>query len=363
MKKIYVAATQQHDGKTTVSIGLYQAARERGLSACFIKPVGQNYLLVDGVKADEDAVLFKDALRAEGDIGKLSPVTIPRGFTEEYIFDRHPEKIRTSIEEAFASLTTGKDVAIIEGTGHAGVGSVIDASNAEVAHLLEARCLMIAGGGIGRCIDELALNRALFREQGVPLVGAVINKVYKEKYEKINRAVRQGLKNVGIPCLGIIPYMKELTFPTVRQIRQQLHLEVLSGEDYLENRATQILVGAMEPQNMVTYIRDGSFVVLPGDRVDNIVISINAHLMGERSATPRLSGILLTGDLTPDENIIQLLRQVDVPVLLTGQDTATAAYRVRKLVAKITPADDQKLALAGHLIQNHVDLDAVLEGS
>jgi hypothetical protein len=358
MKKIYVAATQQHDGKTTISIGLYMAARERGLSACFIKPVGQNYLLVDGVKVDEDAVLFKDALSADGDIAKLSPVTIPRGFTEKYIFNRHPGKIRASIREAFDSVSADKDVAIIEGTGHAGVGSVIDASNAEVAHMLGAQCLMVAGGGIGRCIDELALNRALFKEQGVPMIGAVINKVYKEKYAKINRAVRQGLENVGISCLGVIPYVKELTFPTVEQIRDQLKLDVLSGEQYLDNRAKQILVGAMEPQNMVTYIRDGSFVVLPGDRVDNIVISINAHLMGERSATPRLAGILLTGGLTPDDNIVELLRQVDVPVLQTGADTATSAYRVRKLVAKILPTDQGKLSLAGRLIQDHVDLDA-----
>ncbi|MFW6457454.1 MAG: AAA family ATPase, partial [Planctomycetota bacterium] len=189
MKKIYVAATRQHDGKTTVSIGLFSAIRERGLSACFIKPVGQNYLLEDGVKVDEDAVVFKHALSADGDIAMLSPVTIPRGFTEEYIFNRRPDKIRSSICEAFDSVGRNKDVAIIEGTGHAGVGSVIDASNAEVASMLGAHALIVAGGGIGRCIDELALNRALFHEQDVPVAGAVINKVYRDKYKKVSRAV------------------------------------------------------------------------------------------------------------------------------------------------------------------------------
>ncbi|MFW5923368.1 MAG: AAA family ATPase, partial [Planctomycetota bacterium] len=75
MKKIYVAATRQHDGKTTVSVGLYSAIRERGYSACFIKPVGQNYVVRDDAKVDEDAVVFKEALGADGEVGELSPIT------------------------------------------------------------------------------------------------------------------------------------------------------------------------------------------------------------------------------------------------------------------------------------------------
>jgi phosphate acetyltransferase len=195
----------------------------------------------------------------------------------------------------------------------------------------------------------------------VPLAGVIINKVYRDKYQKINRVVPQGLKNVGIACQGVIPYRKELTYPSIERIKEKLGLELMTGEEHLENKAKQILVGAMEPQNMVRYIRDGSFVVVPGDRVDNIVISVNAHLMGERSSSPRLSGMLLTGGLSPDMNIINLLCQVDVPVLLCDDDTATAAYKVRELVAKITPEDTDKVTLASKLIQEYVDVDAVLE--
>lgn len=227
--------------------------------------------------------------------------------------------------------------------------------------MLGATAVIISGGGIGRCIDEMSLNRALFQEQGVEVAGAIINKVYREKYKKVSRAVSQGLNNVGIECRGVIPYRKELTYPSVAHIKDKLDLELMTGETYLGNKAKQILVGAMEPQNMVRYIRDGSFVVLPGDRVDNIVISVNAHLMGERSASPRLAGMLLTGGLSPDMNIINLLCQVDVPVLMCEEDTATAAYNVRELVAKITPEDQDKVKLAGQLIHDYVDVDAILE--
>src|SRR5687768_8114215 len=55
-KRVFLAATGQNRGKTTTSLGLSAAIRERGLRLGFMKPVGQRYLVVDGTRADEDAV-------------------------------------------------------------------------------------------------------------------------------------------------------------------------------------------------------------------------------------------------------------------------------------------------------------------
>jgi BioD-like phosphotransacetylase family protein len=189
----------------------------------------------------------------------------------------------------------------------------------------------------------------------------VINKVYVEKYERVKKAVEKGLDNLGIRCLGVIPYKKELTFPTVRQLREELSYDVLCGGSYMDGKVCDIIVAAMEPQNMVDYLSDGCLVVVPGDRVDNIVTSINAHLMRKRAATSKIAGLLLTGGLMPHLSIVNLLCQVDVPVLLSKEDTATTAYRVRELVAKITPRDHDKLQMAGDLIRQNIDIDRIFE--
>lgn len=359
MKKVYVAATQQHDGKTTVSVGLYKAAQERGYNACFIKPVGQRYQVEGGVRADEDAVLFKHALLASGELQDLSPITIPRGYTQQYVFNPEPERIHGEIHAAFDHVSAGKDLAIIEGTGHAGVGSVIDASNGTVASMLGADCVLVTQGGIGRCIDEVCLNQALFEKNGVRVIGAVVNKVFEEKYDKIAKAVRQGLKNAGVECLGVIPYRAELTYPTITQLRDELTLEVLCGEQGLGIKVRSIIIGAMEPQNMIQYLEDGCLVVVPGDRVDNIIISINAHLMSRYASGPRIAGLLLTGGMRPHASIMDVLLKVGVPVVLSKEDTATAAYRARRLVAKITPKDAAKIDLATELTKQHVDLERI----
>ncbi len=359
MKRLYIAATEQHAGKTTVCVGLYRMAQERGYKTGFIKPVGQRYVMEADEQVDEDAVLFKHGLGAPGDVKDLSPVTIPRGFTREYIFNRDPESVHGPILEAVARLEDDHDLLIIEGTGHAGVGSVVDSSNAQVARLLDSQCVIVSGGGIGRCIDELCLNRALFDCHGVPIVGAVINKVFEEKYDYVSAAVRQGLSNNGINCLGVIPYHKELTYPTMRQIQEEYGLELLCGGVYLDNKVRDIIVAAMAPQNMINYLRPGSLVVVPGDRVDNIIASINAHLMTQQQGARRIGGLLLTGGFVPHLSIVNILCEVDVPVLLTDDDTATAAFEVRGLVAKMTPRDVDKMALAASIIEQHVDVDSM----
>jgi BioD-like phosphotransacetylase family protein len=359
MKRIYVAATQQHAGKTTTSLGLFKAAVDRGLTACFIKPVGQRYVMEDDERVDEDAILFKRVFSADGKLRELSPITIPRGFTQDYIFHRNPEAIYGPILEAIDHLAAGHDVAIIEGTGHAGVGSVLDASNAKVAEILQAHVVVVTGGGIGRCIDEICLNQALFDRHGVPVIGAIINKVWEEKFDRIAAAVRQGLTNNGVECLGVVPYRRELTYPTMRQLHEEMKLDVLCGEEYLDREVKDIIVAAMTPQNMINYIADGSLVVVPGDRVDNIIASINAQLMTERGSAPRIAGLMLTGGFVPHVSIVTMLGAVDVPVLVSDEDTAAAAFDAGSFVPKITARDAEKVELAESLIAEHVDTERI----
>ena len=44
-KKVFIAATRQNDGKTTISLGLMAMLKERFETIGFIKPIGQRYLV------------------------------------------------------------------------------------------------------------------------------------------------------------------------------------------------------------------------------------------------------------------------------------------------------------------------------
>src|SRR4029450_10420865 len=114
-KRVFLAATGQNRGKTTTSLGLLAAIRERGLRLGFLKPVGQRYLVVDGTRADEDAVLMSEAFGLPDALDDMSPVTLPRHFTTDYVMGRVDGDLAHDVTRAAARVAAGKDLLVIEG--------------------------------------------------------------------------------------------------------------------------------------------------------------------------------------------------------------------------------------------------------
>ena len=57
------------------------------------------------------------------------------------------------------------------------------------------QCGVVFGArrGIGKPIDEVALNQALFEKEGVEIIGVILNKVMGEKVDYITDFARRGL--------------------------------------------------------------------------------------------------------------------------------------------------------------------------
>ena len=138
IKRVFVAATRMNDGKTTTCLGLYGALQTIFPRVGFIKPVGQRFVSVQGAQVDEDSFLFDTIYNVRVPIQSMSPVTIDPTFTRRYL--KNPNELlpelKNQICRAFDRVSWEKDFTLIEGTGHAGVGSVFDLSNASVAKLL-----------------------------------------------------------------------------------------------------------------------------------------------------------------------------------------------------------------------------------
>lgn len=360
IKKIFISAIHQNAGKTTISLGLYKTFKEHKLRTAFMKPVGQEFVMSDDLAVDKDSYLIGEVYRTRKRLRDMSPITIGRGYTEKYIFNPQKEVLQSKIAKSFNTLIKGKDAIICEGTGHAGVGSVIDCSNADVAALLGCKAIIVSGGGIGRSIDEIILNKALFDLKNVEVLGVIINKVIPDKLEKIRATLQRGLENKGIRLLGVIPDTPILSAPTIEQIMQRLDLKLFCGGENINMRVKHTIVAAMEPHNMIGHLKDGTLVITSGDRVDNILVSVSSHLVHEGSGS-RISGVILTGGLIPDSKIINLLKESKIPVLFCDADTYSIAAKVENLTFKIQKTDKDKIREAMRLVKDNVDVDMILE--
>jgi BioD-like phosphotransacetylase family protein len=241
------------------------------------------------------------------------------------------------------------------------VGSVFDHSNAAVARLLGCKVIIISSGGIGRPVDEIMLNKALFEREGVKVLGAIVNKVLPEKFEKINRLVRKGLERKGVKVLGVIPYNPMLSRPSIEQILEETDYEVLCGKEHLENSVSQVIVGAMEPHDAVKFIAEDSLMITPGDREDMIMTSLGCFRQQEEKRL-KISGIILTGAIKPEAPIMELLSRAQVPVLMAKEDTYDVATCIHDLTVKIRPVDKEKIDAVVKLVKYNVDLDRILKG-
>ncbi|MBL7072940.1 MAG: AAA family ATPase [Candidatus Omnitrophica bacterium] len=359
-KRIFIAATRQNVGKTTISLGLISTLKDNFQKIGFIKPVGQRYLVENGYKIDEDSVLMERIFKFKFSLHDMSPIAVERGYTERFIDTENISNTSRKIKDAFEKVAEDKDLVIIEGTGHAGVGSVFDLSNAAVAKMLNSRVILISPGGIGSAIDEIMLNKAVFDRMNVKLAGVIVNKVLPKKYDKVNKYVRKGLERLGIPVLGVIPYVDILDTPTMQDFREELDMHVLCGEKFLDRQMRKILVGAMEVREAARHIEDDCLVITPGDRVDFLNLLIKIHL-GRFRAQKKIAGIILSGGIVPPKRIYNTLKKTNIPTLLTRFDTYDVASKVHDLTVKIKARDKNKIRLAMDMVKNYVNIEKITE--
>ena len=356
--RVFIAATRQNDGKTTASLGLIAALQEHFPRIGYIKPVGQRFVEVEEQKIDEDTVLMDAVYQLNCPLVDMSPIAVEPAFTRKYLESANNEALVKRIQDAFDRVAWEKEFVLCEGSGHAGVGSVFDLSNAQVAKTLGCKVIIVTQGGIGKPIDEVCLNQALFEKEGVEIIGVIVNKVLEEKIPEIARFVGRGLKRKGLELLGIIPHQQILCSPTVGLIREELHAELLNHPPTLDTLVDEVVVGAMGAQNAIQFFRRGTLLITPGDRED-LVLAVGATTAP--NSEDRLAGIVLTGGLRPGPSVVKALQAMPVPVMLVKADSYQVASKVHNLTVKTRPGDAVKISLIRDIVAKSVNVKKIVQ--
>jgi BioD-like phosphotransacetylase family protein len=356
--RVFIAATRQNDGKTTVSLGLIAALQEHFPRVGYIKPVGQRFVEIEEQKIDEDSVLMNSVYQLNCPLVDMSPIAVEPAFTRKYLTHANNDALVKKITDSFDRVAWEKDFVLCEGSGHAGVGSVFDLSNAQVAKTLGCKVIIVSQGGIGKPIDEVSLNQALFEKEGVEIIGVIINKVTEEKIPEITQFVRRGLKRKGLELLGVLPHQHILSKPTVGLIREELGAELLNLSPMMNTLVDDVVVGAMGAQNAMQFFKRGVLLITPGDRED-ILLAAGATAMP--NSTDNLAGIILTGGLRPGNSVMKALQALTIPVLLAKGDSYQVASLVHDLTVKTRPADAEKISLIRNLIAKHINVKKIID--
>jgi BioD-like phosphotransacetylase family protein len=354
--RVFIAATRQNEGKTTISLGLLAALQQFYPRIGYIKPVGQRFVEIEEQKIDEDTVLMDQVYRLNCPLVDMSPIAVEPDFTRKYLQHSNNEALVKKIVKAFDRVAWEKDFVLCEGSGHAGVGSVFDLSNAQVAKIVGAKVVIVSQGGIGKPIDEVYLNQAVFEREGVEIIGVILNKVTDDKLEYITEFARRGFKRKGLELLGVLPLRPILSRPTFGAIQEELHARQINTWNGGNNLVENVFIGAKSVQNTVGHFKSGTLVITPGDRDDIIeAAAVTAHEPGRQ-----LAGMVLTEKLTPTNGLLRVVENAAFPVLVSDEDSYEVTSRVHNIIVKTRAADTEKISVIRDLIAANVDVDKIL---
>lgn len=293
-KKIFIGATGQHCGKTTISLSLMHLAAKRYQRVGFIKPLGPKPIMYQGRIMDKDAALTAEVCHLDEDLEYMSPVVLQRGTTKSVLNGKIcAEALCEQMVKATHELEKRCDFLIIEGAGHGGVGSVVGLNNASVARILGAPVLMIAGGGIGNVIDSVNLNLALYEREGAEVKMLLANKLIAEKRQENLSFLQQAFADCPLEIAGGFNFSPILANPTMGRISRLLGTPLHGDQQQINRIINTVQLGAASSQRVADLLQDSTLQIVTSSR-DELLVMLSSlyHLPEYRK---KLAGLVIPG--------------------------------------------------------------------
>ena len=359
-RPIFIAATDQHVGKTTTTLALLTAFQRKGVNIGYCKPMGQEFVAIGNHLVDKDAALFADIMPFKLEPNIHSPVLTASGLTAQYI--ENPDQfgyLRPSIEYAASELKKRHELLIFEGTGHPGVGSIVGLSNAEIARMLGAGVILVLKGGIGNTYDRMAMCKSMFDAAGVPLLGVIINKVIPEKLDKITYYLGKRFAQENIELLGIVPFEEALAYPLLSMVIKELQAELLTDDDNIDVVVEDIIVGSLMDMDKLN--PDTEYLLVVSVSRLNAALENLKNIWRKQNIKPNLIGVMLSGPKSPDKSELSFFEEHGIPVVKTNYDTYETIIKISQLEVKLNTKAPHKIERAINLFSEHLRIDRIAQ--
>lgn len=356
-KAIYIATSDHNSGKSIITLGLMSILIGKTAKVGYFRPIVEDF--VDGEKDNhietvlahfnldikfEDAfAITKSKLIKKKNKGKIGEVL-------DLIIEKYKK-----LEERF-------DFVLVEGTSFTGEGTSIELDlNVLIAKNLGIPTIII-GSGVGKTLEELVDSLYLvydsFKVKEVEVLSVFANKVQPENIKLVTKSLQKSLPSNVL--VNTIPLVSSLNNPTMQEIVNALDAKVLFGENYLNNEIGHYSVGAMQLHNYLVHLNNNALVITPGDRSDIILGALQAN---ESANYPTISGIILTGNIVPEESILKLIEGLSaiVPIIAVDGGTYNITNKIGSIKSEIYATNTHKIETSINTFEKYVEIEPLSE--
>ncbi len=353
-KAVYIATMEPGSGKSIVSIGLMRMLLGKVAKVGYYKPIISDL----GSKAYDNHINTM-----------LSHFDLDIAYNEVYAYTKSDllermnkgkiDEVLDTVIEKYKALEEKYDFILVEGTDFSGEGTATELEiNTTIAKNLGIPAIIIESG-LHKSMDDFVNNLLaaydLFERNEVQVLSVVANKVQPKNLGWVKNELQKSLPKKII--VDAIPIIESLGNPTIKEVVNELNAEILFGkEECLNNQAAHFLVGAMQLRNYLARLKENTLIVMPGDRADLILGALQANMSNNY---PKISGIVLTGGLKPEDSVMKLIEGLmqRIPILSAQRDTYVVANAVGNIQPQIYAENKAKIQLSIKTFEDYVAVD------
>jgi uncharacterized protein len=342
MKNIIVGSVSENAGKTSFIVGL---GKTSGKKFGYLKPFGDRLIYRKKRLWDYDSALVTNIFGLD-----QSSDDITLGFEHSKLSYMYDDAGTCNKVQEMARNLGSNPLLVVEGGMDLTYGTSVKLDTISLVKYLGGKLILVVAGDEGTIIDDITFVKKYVDMAGIDWA-VIINKVTNLEDYKANHL--RDIKEMGVNVLGIIPNEPKLLQVPMSYIAEKLQARVIAGEQGLNKKSNKILVGSMGGDTATRYPlwkSENKLAITSGDRSDYIVAALESST----------SGVILTNNFLPSQNLISKAADKNIPMLLVPFDTFTTAKQVDDMIPLLTKDDTERIDILQKLISTNVDVNAII---
>src|SRR5665213_1017385 len=202
---VFIAGTDTGVGKTRVTLGLIRALRAGGVQAEGMKPVASGMIAHSGLFINEDTHAIAELNGNKCALGDITPYCFDWAASPHIGAERAGVVVDLrTIVTAYARLSTGSSLMVVEGTGGWLTPIGEQGTMADVARVLGLPVVLVVGLRLG-CLNHALLSAQAIRQRGASLAGWIGNQI-DAGFARLPQNVSTLAQHLGMPPIAIVAH-------------------------------------------------------------------------------------------------------------------------------------------------------------
>lgn len=344
-KHLIIGSTEAYSGKSTLSVIAGSRLQAIGFRVGWGKPLASVDVLGHGLE------------RRDGDLSFI-PSTLSLSSEEQppnllsldsrTLLERLRQGPVQPLEDALKRYgeNAEEDIILLEGPSTLDEGALFNLSLPEMATALDAQVLLVIQFNTRYMVDQLVAAR---KRIGDALIGIVLNAIDDEDMGLVSDEIVPYLEEQGLPVLATLSKLSFLQGIRVSELVRYLDAEVLCGDDHLDLVVESLKIGAMNVNSALKFFGQGihQAVVTGGDRRDLQIAALETST----------HCLILTGQVAPPKDVLDLAKDKEVPVLSVTTDTLTTVEQVDGLFGRVPLNNQDKVSVIKEHLADEFDVE------